>query len=285
MTWKNRLPSLSIYTRAHPAGIPNYSELVMTKAALESFLDKLEQFMRDKGLQDTRPFVCDGDPTLCSVFIVGFNPANSLPVDSEILNKKTGFNLELFYNKYSADRAQRAAARTRERQKSGDKPTKAPSETEFAGLLYKRHINPISPCKLGRTRASLETLAAAIENELVGRDRPKVLETNIHWLATPDMREFRKKYGYGDKGAGLRFLIDELKPLVILCHGKDTEQFFRADENRDLTAHRALVVIGQDGAWPKCKVKPRYSHLCFFPRTRKEYVDAVVSEVINSHEA
>ncbi|MBW7893745.1 MAG: hypothetical protein H3C27_01425 [Opitutaceae bacterium] len=250
----------------------------MTKTALEAFFDNLYLRLGSESQDDARPFVCYGNPTLCSVFIVGFNPANNVPLDGEIWHKETGFNLELFYNKYSEERARRDAFCKQENKKRS-------TGVEFTKLEPRRSINPAFPCKLGRTRASIEALSAAIERELEGYEKPGVLETNIYWQATANIREFRKKFGDGDKGASLRFLINELNPLVILCHGNDAEQFFRADENRDLTERRALVVIGREGAWPEGEDKPRCNHLSRFPRKKSngKFLKAVVTEVVKRH--
>lgn len=259
---------------------PNHIFHIMTETALKVFLEKMERFLVSKGRTNTRLFVCKGDPTLCSVFIVGFNPTTDVAVDGEILNKEIGFNLELFYNRYSEERARRAAMCKQE-----DKRRYA--GVEFAKLKPHRQINPNFPCKISRTRANMEVLAAAIEEALVDYDRPGVLEANIHWQATADIQDFRDKYGDGDKGESLRFLINELNPLVILCHGKGAEEFFRANENRDLTACRALVVIGQDGAWPKGEDRPRCNHLSRFPRKKAKgvFLMAVVKEVVRRHKA
>jgi hypothetical protein len=46
-----------------------------SRASLVQFRERLQDLMID---EKTRPFVCDGSPLTCSVFIVGFNPATEM---------------------------------------------------------------------------------------------------------------------------------------------------------------------------------------------------------------
>lgn len=73
---------------------------------LQSFKSGLEAIV---GRPTTlRPFVCDGSPLDCRVFIVGFNPATDSEVDFwTFWSSDRGFNKALWYQNYLKERRER----------------------------------------------------------------------------------------------------------------------------------------------------------------------------------
>jgi len=56
---------------------------------------------------ETRPFVCDGSPLECQVFLVGYNPATDMSVDFWDFWTDRGFDRTLWYAEYLRERATR----------------------------------------------------------------------------------------------------------------------------------------------------------------------------------
>ena len=54
---------------------------------------------------DLRPFVCDGSPLTCDVFIVGFNPATTMSADFwQFWSPGMGFDKVAWFEAYKKDR-------------------------------------------------------------------------------------------------------------------------------------------------------------------------------------
>ena len=131
----------------------------------------------------SRPFVCEGSPLDCRVFIVGFNPATEMSADFwEFWTPGYGFNKAAWFDAYKAERR--------------NKPLR-PGKTRR---------NAISP-----TRRVIEWICEAAAPV-------KCLETNIFSTASTDMNSLREE----DRDATLfRLLVEAVKPSVIVAHGKD----------------------------------------------------------------
>jgi hypothetical protein len=131
---------------------------------------------------DLRPFVCDGSPLDCSVFLVGLNPATSLDADFwEFWQTDRGFDKTSWFQQYLAERAA--------------KPLKE-------GKKFRPAISP--------TRRNIE---AFVE----GAGHARVLETNIYSNASEDLKSLdptRREI------APFCFLVDAIRPKVIVVHGK-----------------------------------------------------------------
>jgi hypothetical protein len=69
---------------------------------LAQFREQLQHLMHEPGL---RPFVCDGSPLSCEVFIVGFNPATSMDQPFwHYWSDEAGFDKKRFMRDYLANR-------------------------------------------------------------------------------------------------------------------------------------------------------------------------------------
>lgn len=130
---------------------------------------------------DLRPFVCDGSPLDCAVFLVGLNPATSLDADFwEFWQTDRGFDKASWFRQYLAERAA--------------KPLKE-------GKKFRPAISP--------TRRNIE---AFVE----GAGDVRVLETNIYSKASDDLKSLDLA---SREIAPFRFLVDAIRPKVIVVHG------------------------------------------------------------------
>lgn len=146
---------------------------------LRDFREGLQAVMG--GDHTARPFVCDGDPRMCQVFVVGINPATTLPF-WPYWNDETGFDLKTWRAAYLEARRQ--------------KPLKP-------GKRFRPAVSP--------TRLRLEALAAAAAP--IG-----VLETNLYAKPAaaakglqPEDRDTRV----------FEYLLSAIRPRVLVLHGKD----------------------------------------------------------------
>jgi hypothetical protein len=130
-----------------------------------------------------RPFVCEGSPLDCRVFIVGFNPATALSADFwEFWTPGYGFNKAAWFDAYKAERQ--------------SKPLR-PGKTRR---------NAVSP-----TRRVIEWICEAAAPT-------PCLETNIYAIPSLDIASLNP----GDRDLAIfRFLVETIKPSVIVAHGKD----------------------------------------------------------------
>ena len=75
---------------------------------LEDFADGLREIMDRMGTPGLRPFICDGSPLDCSVFLVGSNPATPMNHSFwDFWSDERGFNKEQFMLAYKETRWQR----------------------------------------------------------------------------------------------------------------------------------------------------------------------------------
>jgi hypothetical protein len=147
---------------------------------------ELSEFQRDlRSLigkpSHLRPFVCDGSPLECGVFIVGFNPATGMPGDFwRYWDPKSGFRKQAWFAAYQKHRERHALA---------------------AGKQYR----PVS-----NTRRVIDWILEEV--------RPlRCLETNIYSAATAKAIELTKGQQYI---APFEFLLERIKPPVVVMHGK-----------------------------------------------------------------
>jgi hypothetical protein len=132
-------------------------------------------------LTDLRPFVCDGSPLECGVFIVGFNPATGMPGDFwRYWDPKSGFRKQAWFAAYQKHRERHALA---------------------AGKQFR----PVS-----NTRRVIEWIIEEV--------RPlRCLESNIYAAATAKAKDLPK----GEQNiAPFKFLLERIKPRVVVVHGK-----------------------------------------------------------------
>ena len=140
--------------------------------------------------QNIRPFVCDGHPQECEIFIVGINPATSM--DAPFLDFWTdekGFNKKLWLEQYTREREAKPLQEGRTRR-----------------------------LPLSNTRSRIEWLCAALMPH-------KVLETNLYFKATATAAELSKDH----RDISLfNFLVASIKPKVMLLHGKEVKEAVEA---------------------------------------------------------
>jgi hypothetical protein len=134
----------------------------------------------------TRPFVCEGSPLDCRVFIVGFNPATEMAADFwEFWTPGYGFDKAAWFDAYKAERLNK-------------------------------------PLRAGKTRRSAVSPTRRVIDWICDAAAPtKCLETNIFSTASTDMNSLS---GDHRDAAIFRFLVEAVKPSVIVAHGKDAGQ-------------------------------------------------------------
>src|SRR5215211_3560107 len=147
----------------------------------------LDEFERDFAVligrpTDLRPFVCDGSPLDCTVFLVGFNPATSMDADFwAFWRRGYGYDKPAWYRQYLAERAAR----------------------------------PLKPGK--KSRPAVSPTRRNIDAFVEGGGAARVLESNIYAKASDDM----KALDLASREIGpFRFLLAAIQPKVIVVHGK-----------------------------------------------------------------
>ena len=148
---------------------------------LKEFETKLEELIGRP--TELRPFVCDGSPIDCNVFIVGFNPATSMECDFwEFWRSDTGFDKRAWFDAYIQDR------RTR-------------------------------PLKPGKTRrAAVSNSRRVIEWILESAAPARCLETNIYAAPSEQITDLASEKRLT---APFDFLLSTIKPKLIIAHGTD----------------------------------------------------------------
>lgn len=139
-----------------------------------------------------RPFVCDGNPLDCEVFIVGFNPATEMENKFEDFYKNGSFDRKAFKKIYKDER-------TKQRTAAG------------------KDVNKVS-----KTRKGIETITSQLEESGI-----KVLETNLYFKPTAKAKELKKE----DRKIGqFLSLLTQFKgtnnPKVVFVHGGKTLKDF-----------------------------------------------------------
>ncbi len=131
---------------------------------------------------DLRPFVCEGSPLACEVFLVGFNPATVMQADFwQFWRPGYGYDKTAWFQQY----------------------------------LDERTAKPLKP---GRTRRQkVSATRRNMESFIVGAAGVRVLETNIYAAASADMKSLDPA---SREVAPFRFLLDIIRPKVIVVHGK-----------------------------------------------------------------
>lgn len=132
---------------------------------------------------EMRPFVCEGSPLRCRVFIVGFNPATAMTASFwDFWRPGYGFDKAAWFREYKRERS----------------------------------LQPLKPGKTRRnevsnTRRVMDWVIAAVP-------RYACLETNIHALPSKDKRGllFERR-----ETAPFRFLLERIRPAVVVAHGED----------------------------------------------------------------
>jgi hypothetical protein len=132
---------------------------------------------------DLRPFVCDGSPLHCDVFIVGLNPASPMQADFwDFWRNGAGFDRNNWFDVYRQERATR-------------------------------------PLKPGKTRRpAISNSRRTIDWVVAEAGTGRCLETNIYATSTEEYRDLAQAQR---STAPFDFLLATISPAVIVVHGKD----------------------------------------------------------------
>lgn len=138
---------------------------------------------------ELRPFICDGSPLECEVFIVGFNPATSMSVDFwQFWRRCEGFDKESWFEAYKKD----------------------------------RQVRPLKPGKTRRN--SVSPSRRVMDWVLEGATPYKCLETNIYSTSTEQAVDLASERRIT---APFDFLLASIKPRLIVAHGVDAVEHLR----------------------------------------------------------
>ena len=155
---------------------------------------KLAEFRRKLSAilpENCRPFVCHGSPYDCKIFVVGLNPATVMENGFwGYWCDCTGFDKISWFESYKNERKSRPP-----------RPGK------------KRRLS------VGTTRRNLNKLA-----DLVGDYG--LLETNIYSVPTEHYTDLQVEEKVTEV---FHFLLTEIKPTLIITHGKDSADYFSRD--------------------------------------------------------
>ncbi len=153
----------------------------MTAMSLQTFQEELEALIGKP--TDLRPFVCDGSPLDCKVFIVGLNPASEMDGDFwDYWDSGRGFDKTRWFEAYKNSRRER----------------------------------PLNPGKKRRNKVS--NTRRVIEWIAAGLMPGKILETNSFAKANEVYADLAER---NRSTAPFNLLAESLKPAVIVAHGKD----------------------------------------------------------------
>lgn len=159
---------------------------------------------------DLRPFVCEGSPLQCRIFIVGFNPATEL---------KRSF-WDFWQSEYGFQKMEWLKVYKQERR---DKPLSS----------GKTRRNEIS-----NTRRVIEwIIAEAIP--------VKCLETNIYSKPTEKARDLREQERATQP---FDFLLRTIHPQVMLLHGQDAVKHIETKFKTQLKLDRMQYIKAEWGA-------------------------------------
>ena len=138
--------------------------------------------------ENCRPFVCQGSPYDCKIFVVGLNPATVMENGFwRYWSDCSGFDKVSWFEAYRNERKSRPPRPGKRRRLS-----------------------------VGTTRRNLNKLA-----DLVGAY--VILETNIYSVPTEHYTDLQVEEKVTEV---FHFLLTEIKPTLIITHGKDSADYF-----------------------------------------------------------
>ncbi|WP_203075793.1 hypothetical protein [Falsiroseomonas ponticola] len=146
---------------------------------LQQFRERLKALMGDSS--EARPFVCRGNPYRCQAFIVGINPASSVPF-WPFWSDTLGFDWPAWRDSY----------------------------------LETRRIQPLKPGKKSRLA---ESPTRRTIGWIVDAAAPLgILETNLYVRPTPAAADLRSE---DRNTQTFEYLLTEIRPQVLLLHGRE----------------------------------------------------------------
>ena len=150
---------------------------------------KFDELLRLKlsEFDNPRPFVCNGNPLECEVFIVGFNAATEMKSGFyNFWSESFGFDKNRWFTSYINERMEKPLKQGKTRRN-----------------------------KISNTRQRIEWILSSLKDI-------KCLETNIYSIATMKSSELSENEMISST---FEFLLKTVKPKVILVHGKDAKLF------------------------------------------------------------
>ena len=154
-------------------------------------LTEFEQNLREKleNYEKPRPFVCDGNPLNCEIFIVGINSATEMNKDFwSFWSGEKGFNKAEWFESY----------------------------------ILERKLKPLKPNKTRRNK--LSSTRQRIEWIIESANPIKTLETNLFVKATPTADELTNE---DRESSVFEFLLKTIKPKIIFIHGNEVIEYFQ----------------------------------------------------------
>lgn len=134
-----------------------------------------------------RPFVCEGSPLECEIFIVGLNAATELSGSFwDFWQPDVGFNRVAWFENYKAERESKLLAEGKTR------------------------------------RVVVSPTRRAIEEIVYAASPVKCLETNLYAVPTARAKELSPEQG---DTRVFDFLLEAVKPQIVLLHGDDAAQY------------------------------------------------------------
>jgi hypothetical protein len=229
------------------------------------FSDLKEDFLR--------PFVSNGDPTDCRVLIVGFNPANTLKIFKDGVETpipwchhwkpEKGYCLAEFYADYIKGR-------------------KGMRGTDISSVSERMRRVGLSG-KISQTRAAIECVSDQLEKNGI-----MTLETNLYWHPTPKASDLPAAFRKEEGGAAFMSLVRNLNTLVVLCHGRATEDFVAEKQRAGEFECSSIIYMSKwrpddDDEWTS------RSHLRRFPykanqQGERTYIKNLVKDIVTQIE-
>jgi len=197
---------------------------------LSTFYENLKSRMA--AIENPRPFICDGNPLMCGVFIVGFNAATEMQAKfDEFWSNVDGFNKSEWLKCY----------------------------------ISERQAKPLRPGKTRRNRVSATRQRIEWLTEYL---HPfSCLETNLFSKATVDAKSLDKS---DQTTEVFDFLLDTVKPKLIITHGIDARRYFEnklcitipENEILQLNDHLTLISVSHfSRGWSKDKIFGLNQHI------------------------
>jgi len=153
-------------------------------------------------IENPRPFICDGNPLACNIFIVGFNAATEMQTKFEdFWSNINGFNKSEWLKIYISERQAKPLP-------TGKTRRNTVSSTRQRIEWLTEYLYPVS-----------------------------CLETNLFSKATVDAKSLDKS---DQTTAVFDFLLDTVKPKLIITHGIDAKRYFESKYNRAISDNEIL---------------------------------------------
>ena len=165
---------------------------------LATFRNEMQSLMEELKIPNLRPFVCEGSPLECEVFIVGSNPATEMSTNPwKYWSDDYGFYKSRWFEEYKDERKKR-------------------------------------PLKPGRTRRNkISRTRKRINLVVEGACPVKCLETNIYAKPSEnedDLEKYLKTLSLEDEKrliAPFDYLLKQIRPKLVVSHGDKAKDYLQ----------------------------------------------------------